>query len=70
MIEQVLQLSAAQLEHALPPPTGAVKPSAPFVKLENADRTRPALCPLEHFAGSLERLIGRSSSNFSSQVGQ
>jgi len=66
----VLQLSAAQLEQGLLPPIGAVEPSAPFVKLENADRTRPAGWPLEHLAGSLERLIGRSNSNFSSQAGQ
>ena len=53
------------------PPTGALRPSAPLLKDENTESTRPApLWPLGQVAGSSERLIGRRSSNLASQRGQ
>jgi hypothetical protein len=66
----VLQAPVAQDEQGLPP-TGATKPSSPFEKEANSDRTRLAPgCPLGQGAASSARLIERSNSNFWLQVGQ
>lgn len=67
---QVLQVSAAQEPQALPL-TGVNEPSSPLAKEAKRERTRAAFgCPLGQVAGSSAWLMGRSSSNFSLQVGQ
>jgi hypothetical protein len=67
---QVVQVSAAQEEQALPP-TGVTEPSSPLVKEAKRERTRLAsVCPVGQVAGYSARLIGRRSSNFWLQAGQ
>ena len=63
-VEQLPAVQAVQGE----PPTGVLEPSALLLKDEKTESTRSAPpWPLGQLAGSLERLIGRRSSNLASQ---
>jgi hypothetical protein len=66
---QLPQSPVEQLPQALA--TDDTSPSALFVRAEKTETTRSAPSwPCGHVAGSVERLIDRSTSNFFSQVGQ